>query len=101
MKIEGTAAEMRLFFRTLTKGNEIMSALDDLTREVAEAKTVNQSAVALLQGLKQRLDEAGTDQAKLEALSASLDAETNALAKAVTDNTPAETPVVDPGQPIP
>lgn len=65
--------------------------LDKLTQEVAENKTVMASAVTLLQGLKQRLDEAGTDQAKLAELSADLDANTNALAAAVQANTPAET----------
>lgn len=64
--------------------------LDKLTQEVAENKTVMQSAVTLLQGLKQRLDEAGTDQEKLAALSADLDTNTNALAAAVAANTPAE-----------
>jgi len=65
--------------------------LDKLTQEVAENKTVMESAVTLLQGLKQRLDEAGTDAAKLAQLSADLDTNTNALAAAVTANTPAET----------
>lgn len=64
--------------------------LDKLTQEVAENKTVMQSAVTLLQGLKQRLDDAGTDQAKLAELSADLDTGTNALAAAVTANTPIE-----------
>lgn len=64
--------------------------LDKLTQEVAENKTVMASAVTLLQGLKQRLDEAGTDATKLAELSAELDSNTNALAAAVTANTPAE-----------
>jgi hypothetical protein len=48
------------------------------------------SAVLLLQGLKTRLDEAiaSGDPAALMALSAELDANTNALAAAVTQNTP-------------
>lgn len=64
--------------------------LDKLTQEVAENKTVMESAVTLLNGLKTRLDEAGTDATKLAQLSADLDANTNALAAAVTANTPAE-----------
>jgi hypothetical protein len=61
-----------------------------LETEVSETKTVMQSAIVLLQGLKQRLDEAGTDKAKLDALANDLDVHTNDLAAAVTANTPAE-----------
>lgn len=64
--------------------------VDKLAQEVAENKTVMGSAVTLLQGLKQRLDNAGTDKAKLAELSADLDTNTNALAAAVTANTPVE-----------
>jgi len=35
-----------------------MSVLTDLTARVAEVQTVNASAIALLQGLKQKLDDA-------------------------------------------
>lgn len=64
--------------------------LQGLQQEVAESKTVMQSAITLLQGLKQKLDEAGTNAAALKSLSDELDANTNALAAAVTANTPAE-----------
>ena len=72
------------------KLSKMSEQLDKLTQEVAENKTVMESAVTLLQGLKQRLDEAGTDAAKLAELSADLDTNTNALAAAVQANTPAE-----------
>lgn len=65
--------------------------LETLTTEVSETKTVMASAVTLLQGLKQKLDEAGTDATKLAALSAELDSSTNDLAAAITANTPAAT----------
>jgi hypothetical protein len=84
----------KLDFITL-KLLKMSEQLDKLTAEVAENKTVMQSAVTLLQGLKQRLDEAGTDAAKLSELSADLDANTNALAAAVTANTPVEN---EPGE---
>lgn len=69
----------------------IMAALDTLKTEVAETTTVMASAVALLQGLKAKLDEAiaSGDPAALAALSAELDTNTNALAAAITANTPA------------
>jgi hypothetical protein len=66
-----------------------MATLDDLTAEVAAQTTVNQSAITLLQGLKAKLDAAGTDPAKLQAIKDSLTANDQALAQAVTANTPA------------
>ncbi len=68
-----------------------MSALTTLQTEVAENKEVMSSAVVLLKGLKDKLDEAiaSGDPAALKALSDELDANTNALAAAVTANTPA------------
>lgn len=68
-----------------------MSALDTLKTEVSETKTVMASAVTLLQGLKAKLDEAiaSGNPAELQALSDELDTNTNALAAAITTNTPA------------
>lgn len=67
-----------------------MALLDELLAEVEENKTVVASAVTLLQGLKEKLDAAGTDPAKLKALSSQLSSQTDALAEAVVTNTPAE-----------
>lgn len=75
-----------------TKLDKIMDEIEELTREVAETKTVMQSAAVLLKGLKDRLDAAGTDPVKLKQLREDLDTEGNALAKAITDNTPAAQP---------
>lgn len=72
------------------KLNKMADEMATLEAEVAETKTVAQSAVVLLQGLKQRLDEAGTDKVKLAALSADLGGSTDALAAAVVANTPAD-----------
>lgn len=68
----------------------IMSALDDLRAEVAESRTVTESAITLLQGLKQQLDEAIAtgDPGALVELAADLDSQTNRLAEAVQLNTP-------------
>lgn len=64
-----------------------MPALDDLTREVAENKTVIDSAVALIQGLAQQIRDAGTNAAALADLASKLDAQSNALGAAVAANT--------------
>jgi hypothetical protein len=71
--------------------------IDTLVTEVSETKTVQDSAIALLNGLKTRLDTAitelaalGIDNATLNQLSTDLDTSTNALADAVSANTPAE-----------
>lgn len=68
-----------------------MSALTELQAEVSETKTVVQSAIVLIKGFKAALDEAiaAGDPAALTALSTELDTSTNALAAAVSENTPA------------
>lgn len=66
--------------------------LDDLTAAVAHNTDVENSAITLLQGLKAQLDAAGTDPVKLAELSASLGTSTDALAAAITANTPTVPP---------
>lgn len=76
----------------LKKGDKIMAILDDLVAKVAKLKTVDDSVVALLDGLKAKLDAAiaaGNDPAQLQALSDALGAETDRLSTAVTTDTPA------------
>ena len=63
--------------------------LDDLTAEVAQDTTIEASAVTLIQGLVAQITAAGTDPAKLAALTASLTTSSTALAAAVAANTPA------------
>lgn len=80
-------------------GVDMTKAMEDLTREVAESRTVVQSAVTLIRGFKAKLDAAMADQAKLQELSDSLDADANTLAAAVAENTdaqPEEPGTVDP-----
>lgn len=89
-----SATEQKLDFiiKLLKKETEIiMSNADQLAKlqaDVTAETTVNQSAITLLQGLKAQLDAAGTDPTALAALSASLEANTQALSDAVTANTP-------------
>lgn len=65
--------------------------LDTLEATVSRNTEVDASAIALLTGLKQKLDEAiaSGDPARLTALSNSLGSSTDALAAAVAANTPA------------
>jgi hypothetical protein len=70
----------------------IMAALDDLATEVGEVKDTSASAVALLDGLKKKLDEAiaSGDMGRVEALRDELNVSQQALADAVARNTPAD-----------
>ena len=77
-----------LLTRVLSLEGIQMASLAELRAEVEETKTVQASAVVLLQGLKAKLDEAiaNGNMAEVEALTAELDATTNALASAVAAN---------------
>ena len=66
-----------------------MAAIDDLTAQVAQNTSVEESAVTLINGLAAQLAAAGTDPAKLTALQTSLAASAKDLAAAITANTPA------------
>ncbi len=77
----------------IEKGIEIMSKeLDDLTKEVSENNDAVQSAITLINGLAQQIIDLKDDPAALEALATSLNTQTEALAAAVTANTPAAPP---------
>jgi phage shock protein A len=83
-------AEIHSMVTALTEGAKAMaSELDDLTAKVTENADVTQSAITLLNGLKEQLDAAGTDPAALAALSQALGSSSSALADAVAANTPA------------
>ena len=62
--------------------------LEALTVQVSETNTVIGSAVVLIQGLKAKLDAAGTNPIALAALSDSLNTSEQSLAAAVAANTP-------------
>jgi len=69
--------------------------LDDLTAEVAETKGIMQSAKALIEGFATKLEEAGTDKAKLAALKDELNSGSENLAAAIAAN-PLPGEVVNP-----
>lgn len=75
------------------KEAEIMATIEELEQQIRESIAVEQSAVLLIQGFKERLEAAGTDPEKLAQLKADLDASEQNLAAAVAANTPAA-PVV-------
>jgi chromosome segregation ATPase len=66
--------------------DNMANELDALQAEVTKVEGVEDSAIALLQGLSQQLKDALTDPAKLTAIIAELDAKTAALADAVAAN---------------
>jgi len=61
--------------------------LDELVTEVEEANTVADSAIALLDNLKARLD-AAPNMAAVRAISASIGAQKQEIADAILRNTP-------------
>lgn len=71
---------------------KIMSALDDLQAAVTAEDTVIDSAVKLIEGIPALIAAAGTDPAKLQALTADITAKSAALAAAVTANTSVAAP---------
>lgn len=90
-------------------GEEIMSALDDLTAQVAANTTAETSAVMLIQGLADQLKAAiaagpGANDPALVDLTTKLHASADALGAAIVANTPAApapapTPAAPPATP--
>jgi hypothetical protein len=83
----------------LAQGEKMSKELDDLTAEVAAETTVEASAVTLIQGLAAQITAAGTDPAKLAALTTQIKTSSDALAAAVAANTPAAPPAPAPAAP--
>lgn len=84
------ANENSLFiFKNIKK---MAQELEDLKAAVAKDTEVDQSAITLLQGLKQKLDDAiaSGDPAQLTALSQQLGSNAQALSDAIVANTPAD-----------
>ena len=72
----------------LEKENQELMTLDELQAQVTETNTVAASAVTLIQGIAAQLLECKNDPAKIAELAASLKGSSDALAAAVTANTP-------------
>jgi ABC-type transporter Mla subunit MlaD len=71
------------------QGERIMATLADLQAAVTAEDTVIDSAITLLQGLAAQIAALQPNQAAIDALAADVTAKTQALADAVTANTPA------------
>jgi hypothetical protein len=69
--------------------NKIMAVLDDLEAEVANQTTVEASVEALLANLATAIQNAGPDQARLQAVLDTIKTNDSKLAAAVAANTPA------------
>lgn len=63
--------------------------MDELKAQVAANRTVIASALALINGIADRITAAGTDKQALADLASSLKSDDDALAAAVSANTPA------------
>lgn len=63
-------------------------SLDSLTTQVSSNTDVIESAITLINGIAAEIAAAGTDPAKLDALTTSLKSEDDKLAAAVLANTP-------------
>ena len=94
------AAGLFFLIRAVRRINErwdkMSKEMDDLTAQVAAQTTVEQSAITLIEGLAAQLAAAGTDPAKLAALTTQLKTSADALSAAITANTP-----VAPAAPAP
>lgn len=72
--------------------NLTVAKIDDLEQEVSKVSGVQDSAIALINGISQQLKDAAADPQRIQAVIDSLDAKSDALAAAVAANTPAPTP---------
>jgi hypothetical protein len=89
-RIERGQAELFRLFQSLYRLETTMSAeLDALTQQVAQNTDLEQSAVTLIQGLADQINASKDDPAKLTQLTSDLKARADALAAAITTNTPA------------
>jgi hypothetical protein len=78
-----------LLTRIILKERQIMADLTTLKAEVTRNTEVDQSAIALLTGLAAQIEALKTDPAALQALADELKGSSDALANAITANTPA------------
>ena len=85
--------DIRDLFRSLQQGQQNMTAeLVALQAQVAQTDTVIASAITLIQGIAAQLEAIKDDPAAIAALAADLHTQTDALAAAVTANTPTTPP---------
>jgi len=95
--LDQLAARIATRLQPLFQGaTQAMSAeLDALTAQVHTNTNVVQGALALINGISDRIKAAGADPAALQALTSELDQQDQTLAAAVAANTPAAPPPDD------
>ena len=85
------------FDQFLQRENQLVKTIDDLQADVTAQTTVVQSTITLLNGIAAQLKAAAGEPAKILAIATGLEANTAALAAAVTANTaPAPAPAPSP-----
>lgn len=72
----------------LERENKELMTLEELQTQVTETNTVAASAITLIEGIAAKLAECKNDPVKIAELAASLKGSSDALAAAVTANTP-------------
>lgn len=92
----GLAQVLNILRDGLKEISKMAGELERLTAEVAENTEVIASAVTLIEGLAEEIRNNAANPAKLNELADKLDAQSNALAAAVTANTPTPPPVEPP-----
>jgi len=89
--LEARLSELRgILFSLMVKVERMAATLDDVVQKVTQQNTVIQSAITLLHELKVKLDGAiaSGDMGKVQQIADALDSQDQALATAVTANTP-------------
>jgi len=88
--------------QVLQQQGVLMTALERLTEEVEQSRTVAESAKALIVGLAEQLRQASTDPAAINTLADRLDAQQALLAAAIEANqVPVSQPPAPPVDPNP
>lgn len=83
--------------RAIKEGEQVMTQeLAVLQEQVAETLDVEESAIALIQGLAEQIAAIKDDPAAIQALADSLHSKSEALAAAVIANTPSASPPPEP-----
>lgn len=92
----------RVLNKLIKRIERIMTKFDDLTAAVERNTAIDDSLLALLEGIVQQLKDAqsSSDPAAIDNLIAKLDANTQKMQEAVTKNTPNQFPT-DPTVPFP
>lgn len=88
VQLQRLNANLQAFANAVSKEGDLMSqATDNLTAAVQRETNVQSSAIALIQGLADQIKQTSTEPA-VQALADQLNANADALAQAVTANTP-------------